>query len=127
MSTIILLACCALSGVLGHLRASVRAAATLDRTRARLSAALAEADQAAARADRLEYERLTDVDRIPWGTPAVEAGLDRLLAEIRATEIEARVAEANQRARLAHPSTLPPLPPLPEIVIDLREPKDGAR
>jgi len=127
MNTIILVACCAASGLLGALHRQVRCQADLDRARMRRFAAEVRADEAEARADRLEYERLTDVDRIPWGTPAVEAGLDRLLAEIRASEIEARVAEANQRARHAHPSTLPPLPPPPELVIDLREPKDGAR
>jgi hypothetical protein len=57
-----------------------------------------------------QFRRLTDPDRIDWDSPRVQAGVDRLIAEIRAQDLLDRIHDLDA-----------------ERVIDLRDNQDGAR
>ena len=105
MDAFIATACCALSFALGHLWATTRHRSaierlTVQRNTARIAADNAERD--------LEFERLTNPDRIQWDT----AGVDRLIAEIRSQELLDQLHRFDALRA--------------EWIIDLRDNKGGA-
>jgi len=104
MNSLILLICCAASAGLGHLLASVRADETIRRLKDRLSNTQTALKRARDEANKAAYERMTNMDLIDWSSPSVDAGLNRLMDAIHSIESVDRVAEANRKARLAHPS-----------------------
>lgn len=105
MDALIFTACCALAFALGHLRATTRHRSTIERLTVQRNAARIAADNA----ERdLEFERLTNPDRIPWDS----AGVDRLIAEIRSQELLDQLHRFDALRA--------------ERIIDLRDRKDGA-